>query len=136
MSGRLDQDPGKWIPADWEGRMREIVWDSDGDMLQLRSRPTSWEPPASRSSYHRWVCARLPLPSSTVPTLSWPGCGLRMTSCHVERMLDFVLIEKNPDSGWPEYFERGRQKSDGRSSPIDLREEVKVAPPNSSAAPS
>jgi hypothetical protein len=42
---RLDSDPNNWLGPEWRGRMREIVWDEDGDMLQLRSRPARWDPP-------------------------------------------------------------------------------------------
>eukprot|EP00884_Botryococcus_braunii_P006348 jgi/Botrbrau1/15714/Bobra.4_1s0085.2 len=60
---RLDENPKTWFPSSWEGRMREIVWDSDGDMLQLRSRPASWEPPDSQNKAYRWPPAFfLPFP--------------------------------------------------------------------------
>lgn len=38
----------------FKGEMSEIVWDEDGDMLRLPTRPATWSPPVETSSHtHR-----------------------------------------------------------------------------------
>ncbi|KAK9818828.1 hypothetical protein WJX74_007859 [Apatococcus lobatus] len=52
----LHADPEKWLEhGDWEGTMSEVIWDDDGEMLRLRTRPAIWTPPDPHSKDHRLI---------------------------------------------------------------------------------
>ncbi|KAK9843070.1 hypothetical protein WJX74_006527 [Apatococcus lobatus] len=52
---RLEEDPQEWLPhMHQSGHLREVIWEEDGEMIDLGSRPTIWSPPAEDAN-HRLI---------------------------------------------------------------------------------
>lgn len=51
---RLEEDPQDWVsPLHQSGFLREVIWEEDGEMIDLGSRPSVWSPPEPDSPTHR-----------------------------------------------------------------------------------
>ncbi len=51
---RLSRDVSSWLDqGSYKGEMKEVVWDEDGEMLKLPTRPATWTAPDTNSTSHR-----------------------------------------------------------------------------------
>jgi hypothetical protein len=51
---RLDAATETWLEnGSWKGEMQEVVWDEDGEVMKMASRPATWQAPNPNSSTHR-----------------------------------------------------------------------------------
>ena len=54
LSCRLEENPQDWLPhMHQSGHLREVIWEEDGEMIDLGQRPTIWSPPDAGDANHR-----------------------------------------------------------------------------------
>jgi len=74
---RLSGDVSSWLDqGSFKGEMKEVVWDEEGEMIKLPTRPATWSPPDPNSTTHR--CPPPP-PLPVAPSLHCTGENL--SSC-------------------------------------------------------